>query len=163
MPNTLGMINQTGRLTVNLPFWHVLSWEQVELPASQFSKAVRHMKCLGVSVRDATPAHRKGEVLWGTDVSGRGVGIAWEWGEATDGIVAMVDPLTILSNVKLVTDDGLAICPDELLLRLNGAVNSLRWQSAAVRAATEDAAHAAIEARKRRCPVHSLAGTGRHA
>lgn len=146
----LGLINQTGRSTVNLPFWHVLSWEQVEVPASQFSKAVRHMKCLGVSVRDATPKHRRGEVLWGSDVAGHGIGIAWEWGEAVEGVVAMVDPLTILTNVKLVTDDGVTVSADELLLRLNGAVNSLRWQAAAVRRAKEASSAHAAQVRKRK-------------
>lgn len=115
---------------MNLPCWHLLAWKRVEVTAAQFSKAVRHMRCLGVSIREgeSTRTRRLGETLWGVDLHEGTIGIAWEWGEVSEGIVALVDPLTILSNVCLVTDDGVSISSDELILHLNCAVNNLRWQ-----------------------------------
>lgn len=117
---------------MNVPCWHVLTWKRIEVSATQFSNAVRHMRCLGISVRDdeAMPAKRRGEVVWSTNVKGHELGVAWEWGEVSDGIVAMIDPLTILSNVELVADDGSPMGSDEFILHLNSAVNRLPWQSA---------------------------------
>lgn len=118
---------------MNLPCWHVLAWRRVEVTPTEFSKAVRQMRCLGVSVRDGDTSRetgRQGETVWGGDFHGHKIGLAWEWGEVSEGVVALVDPLTILSNVSVITDDGVAFGSGDLILQLNCAVNALKWQPA---------------------------------
>lgn len=124
---------------MDLPCWHVLAWERVDLSTARFGRIVRHMRCLGVSVRDdpAQPDKQRGEVLWAADVEGLRLGLAWEWGEVCQGVVALVDPLTILSNARLVSDDGAPVGTDDLWLHLNGVVNALRWQPAVRRSARQ--------------------------
>lgn len=116
---------------MNIPFWHVLTWQRVELSVTQFSRTARAMRRLGLSIKggDSAGGLCRGEVIWGGVVDGRMIGLAWEWGEALKGVVALADPLGIVSNVQLVTDDGAPLDGAARVLHLNGAVCSLKWQA----------------------------------
>lgn len=58
------------------------------------------------------------------------VGIAWDWREVLRDVVVMADPMSILSNVKFVDEEGEEFDDADRLLQLNTAVYNIPWQNA---------------------------------
>ena len=74
------------------------------------------------------PERRQGQALWGGCIKGRHVGIAWDWAEVTSSVVAMSDPMKVLTNLVLTDDDGCILDDGATVLQLNGAIHELPWQ-----------------------------------
>lgn len=54
--------------------------------------------------------------------------IRFEWAEIRLGVLALANPMGIVSNVRLATDEGDLLSPSQVLLELNGTVHDLAWQ-----------------------------------
>jgi hypothetical protein len=54
--------------------------------------------------------------------------MAWDWVEIGRGIVAMVDPMQVITNVRLVNLEGRVLAATEAALHLNQFVRRLPWQ-----------------------------------
>ena len=73
------------------------------------------------------PATR-GHTVWG-QLSGEGdAGIAWDWVEICRGVVAMVDPMQVVTNLRLVSLDGHILAATEAAPHFNQFVRRLPWQ-----------------------------------
>lgn len=116
---------------MNVPAWHLLRWRPVKATVSEFSKAIPQMTQIGAFPMPEEPFSdmRTGHVVWGVEIAGECLGVAWEWGEVCPGVVALADPLHIVSNVDLRDDDGDPVDESARMLRLNVAVRALDWQS----------------------------------
>jgi hypothetical protein len=55
--------------------------------------------------------------------------MAWDWIHLSRGIVAMADPLSVVTNLRLVGRDGDGLTLLETLRYLNEVVHTLDWQS----------------------------------
>jgi hypothetical protein len=75
-----------------------------------------------------------GQTLWAKKNGDRPAGLAWDWVEIREGVVAMADPLGVLTNVKFINDEGEAISDREVAIRLQQLVHALPWQSEVQRA-----------------------------
>lgn len=75
-----------------------------------------------------------GQTLWGESSPEHPAGVAWDWVEVQEGVVAMADPLAVVTNLKLLDARGEALSAFELAVRLNGLVHALPWQSEVQRA-----------------------------
>jgi hypothetical protein len=75
-----------------------------------------------------------GQTLWGESSDQRSAGVAWDWVQIQDGVVAMADPMGLVTNLRLLNARGEALAPFELAVRLNGIVHGLPWQSEVCRA-----------------------------
>jgi hypothetical protein len=54
--------------------------------------------------------------------------MAWDWIELGRGVVAMADPLAVVTNLRLVSDDGDTLTSFESARHINGIVHQLPWQ-----------------------------------
>jgi hypothetical protein len=54
--------------------------------------------------------------------------LAWDWAEVRKDVVALCDPMNVLSNVRLVDDEGAPLGAAERVLHLNSAIHELDWQ-----------------------------------
>jgi hypothetical protein len=62
-------------------------------------------------------------------LSGSGdAGLAWDWVEVTRGVVAMVDPMCVVTNMQLLNRDGEVLPAAEAALHFNQFVRRLPWQ-----------------------------------
>jgi hypothetical protein len=61
-------------------------------------------------------------------------GMAWDWIHPSRGVVAMADPLSVVTNLRLVTTDGDGLTLLETLRYLNEVVHTLDWQDEVERA-----------------------------
>jgi hypothetical protein len=115
---------------MSIPAWRVINWAPVQIKLRDFQRTCAAFQHLGTSVHQAGDGGepRCGQALWGAERDGQLIGVAFEWAEMTGEIVALSDPMQILSNVKLLQDDG--ECMDDLtrIVQLNTAIHELDWQ-----------------------------------
>jgi hypothetical protein len=87
-------------------------------------------KHLATRVTD-TPSRcepRSGHTIW-RGLSGEAdVRLAWDWIEIATGVVAMVDPMCVLTNMQLVNIHGDVLPASEAALHFNQFVRRLPWQ-----------------------------------
>ena len=62
---------------------------------------------------------------------------AWDWVLITRGVVAMADPMSVISNLRLVGDQGEVLTAQQSARFLNEIVRALPWQSEVQRALGE--------------------------
>jgi hypothetical protein len=110
--------------------WQVMTWDTVPMAMDEFEQTITRMQHLGTSTQmDADNANRRcGQALWGGMAKGHRIGIAWDWAEVVQDVVAMSDPMRILSNIALLADDGSRLDPLQQAVFLNCAVHELHWQ-----------------------------------
>jgi hypothetical protein len=116
------------------PAWIVCAWPPVLWQADSATRL--HLVHLGTRVLhyggDTAPC--SGQTLWGEATTDRSAGVAWDWVELQEGVVAMADPLGLVTNLKLLDAKGEALSAFEVAVRLNGLVHALPWQNEVQRA-----------------------------
>jgi hypothetical protein len=63
-----------------------------------------------------------GQTIWAAPAANSQAGMAWA------GVVAMADPLSVVTNLRLVSPDGALLSSLESLRHLNEVVRELPWQ-----------------------------------
>jgi hypothetical protein len=110
--------------------WQVAAWAPVYCTMSEFDAMVAAMRRLGGSVETvAEHGGRRGSALWGVCKGEVRAGIAWDWAEMRKGVLVIDDPMSVLSNIRVMEDgdDGCEL-PGRVLT-LNRAIHSFSWQS----------------------------------
>jgi hypothetical protein len=109
--------------------WPALLWQAVDAPRL-------HLTHLGTRVLtfgdEESPC--SGQTLWGHAGKSRAAGVAWDWVEIHDGVVAMSDPLGLVTNIRLLDAHGDVLTGLEAAVQLNQLVHALPWQSEVKRA-----------------------------
>lgn len=75
-----------------------------------------------------------GQTLWGDHRESCAAGVAWDWVELRQGVVAMSDPLGMVTNLRLLNDQGEVLSQTEVALHLHQLVHALPWQNEVTRA-----------------------------
>jgi hypothetical protein len=75
-----------------------------------------------------------GQTLWGDANDQQSAGVAWDWIELQRGVVAMADPMGLVTNLKLLDDRGEALSSAQAAVQLHQMVYALPWQSEVQRA-----------------------------
>jgi hypothetical protein len=119
---------------VTIPAWLLISWKPVLTTLPDFRRAVRSMRPWGQEVDDLGGGRtrvgpRHGQAVWAADHEGLPLGLAWEWAEVREDVVALSDPMNVLSNVRLVSAEGTPLCDSERMVHLNSAIHALDWQA----------------------------------
>lgn len=66
--------------------------------------------------------------MWGEMSGDSDAGIAWDWIEIAQGVVAMVNPLCVTTNMQLLNREGNILPAAEAALHINQFVRRLPWQ-----------------------------------
>lgn len=120
---------------MTIPAWQLISWKPVLTTLPEFRRAVRSMRPwggAGAADPGAVRPHlgpRQGQAVWAADLEGLPLGLAWEWAEVREDVVALCDPMNVLSNVRLVSAEGAPLGESERMVHLNSAIHELDWQS----------------------------------
>jgi len=75
-----------------------------------------------------------GQTLWGRDADDAVTGVAWDWVELRQGVVAMSDPFGVVTNLRLIDAQGDVLPMRQAALHLHQLVHALPWQSQVRRA-----------------------------
>ena len=115
--------------------WRIVGWRRVCASPTIWPEVVRRLRARSVAVSDeANPAGlRQGNVLWSVDEPVEGtvkgpLGLAWEWTEVQPEVLALTDPMAVLSNADLTDDSGQQLASEVRILQLNHAIHTLNWQ-----------------------------------
>jgi hypothetical protein len=69
-----------------------------------------------------------GQTLWTGNADDGAAGVAWDWIRLPEGVVAMADPLSLVTNLQFVGPAGEVLAPLQSVLQLNEIVHTLPWQ-----------------------------------
>ena len=124
-----------------IPAWIVCAWPPVLWQAG----APFNLQFIHLGTRVLTFGNRagpcSGQTLWGETSPERSAGVAWDWVLIQQGVVAIADPLGLITNLKLLDAEGEALSSHQIAIRLNEIVHALPWQTEVQRAlAVSDAA-----------------------
>lgn len=116
------------------PAWIVYAWAPVLWQAD--SAPQLHLVHLGTRVLNFgdEDCPSSGQTLWGDDSDDRAAGVAWDWIELQRGVVAMSDPLGMVTNLRLLDAHGAALNQTQVAVHLHQLVHALPWQSEVKRA-----------------------------
>lgn len=120
---------------MTIPAWQLISWKPVLTTLPDFRRALAQMRPFGDSPVDGgvpggpRDGPRQGQALWAATLKGQPLGLAWDWAEVRKDVVALCDPMNVLSNVRLVDDEGAPLGAAERVLHLNSAIHELDWQA----------------------------------
>jgi hypothetical protein len=132
--------------------WVLKSWPEVcwQLPGDVRQGPVfQHM---GTEVRPDVDDHGRavGETVWAARLADdRLIGAAWEWVEVLPGVPAIRDPNGIITNLRLVDDEGHEL--EELLsiVGMNRIAHATPWQHVVARTVRGEPDTASAGARQR--------------
>lgn len=124
------------------PAWTVGAWPPVLWQPER--EAQLHFVHLGTHVATRLNADwpRTGQTVWGGRCGETAAGISWDWIEVCDGIVAIADPMMMVTNLRLLGSEGEVLTAHDVAPHLNDIVHRLPWQNE-VRQAIEQASEAA--------------------
>jgi hypothetical protein len=109
--------------------WLIASWPTVHCAVTQRSLMIRRLRCISARLNPAAPGQlRSGQVLWACRTPIGDAGLAWDWFEIRRNVVAIADPMHVLSNLRFVDSHGVELPQSEGLLELNNVVAGLDWQ-----------------------------------
>lgn len=115
--------------------WSLRAWPQLLWQAGQSAGLQLHH--LGTRITtvggDLSPGPA-GQTMWGARAAEGEAGVAWDWVQLSRGVVAMADPMSVVTNLRLVSEDGEELSTMEALRLLNSMVRQLPWQSEVARA-----------------------------
>jgi hypothetical protein len=116
------------------PAWIVCAWPPLLWQAD--SAPELHFVHLGTRVLNAGDGDQpcSGQTVWGSPSTERAAGVAWDWVELQQGVVAMADPFGLVTNLQLTDERGEILPSMQAALHLNGLVHMLPWQSEVQRA-----------------------------
>ena len=120
--------------TTITPAWIVCAWPTLLWQASRAPNL--HLTHLGTRVLTLGDEEQlcSGQTLWGDASEDRAAGVAWDWVEIRDGIVAMADPLGLVTNLRFLNAHGEELTNLEVALQLHQLVHALPWQCEVKRA-----------------------------
>ena len=75
-----------------------------------------------------------GQTMWGGASTDGEAGVAWDWVQVMPGIVAMADPMSVVTNLRLLGPEGEVLTAWEAARHLNQIVHALPWQDEVQRA-----------------------------
>ena len=114
--------------------WAVYAWPAVLWqPPHGLEVHLRHLGTQ-VTVLGGSDEPSTGQTVWGEPDGERIAAVAWDWIELARGIVAMADPMAVITNVRLLDPQGGVMTPLEAAPLLNDLVHALPWQTEVQRA-----------------------------
>ena len=112
-----------------VPAWKNIAWPELASPFANWTLTVRKLRHLSTLVNDDGPWElRHGQMLWGIEFHGVMLAVAWDWREVMPDVVVIGDPMSILTNVSFLDEEGAPVNDAVRLVYLNTAVYQLPWQ-----------------------------------
>ncbi len=87
-----------------------------------------------VTASNDSPGPAVGQTVWAASADVGAAGMAWDWVQITHGVVAMADPMSVVTNLRLVGVEGEVLTAQQAACFLNELVRALPWQQEVQRA-----------------------------
>jgi hypothetical protein len=83
------------------------------------------------------PGTAAGQTVWAARADEGEAGMAWDWVQIARGVVAIADPMSVVTNVRLIGDEGEVLTALQSARFLNELVRTLPWQQEVQRALSQ--------------------------
>jgi len=103
--------------------WPPLLWQPKDPVPLQFN----HVDTQVFSTDDEQ-APLSGQTVWAGAFADGEAGVAWDWVQLSRGVVAMADPMCVVSNLRLLGPQGEVLTAWESARHLSQIVYGLPWQ-----------------------------------
>lgn len=112
--------------------WLVMSLPPVEcyLPEDLGGWHVFHHLATNVREHVLEDGLQVGDTVWGTVVDGQQLAVAWDWVEARPGVMCLLDPNSIVTNIRFLDRSDTYQEPLEAIISANRLTHHWPWQSA---------------------------------
>jgi hypothetical protein len=70
-----------------------------------------------------------GQTAWGGRAVDSAAGLSWDWIEIADGVIAIADPMTMTTNLRLLGPEGEVLTAHSAAPHLNRIAHQLPWQA----------------------------------
>lgn len=87
-----------------------------------------------------------GRSVWGGMSAAGMIGLSWQWAQVSPDVFALLDPMSIDSNLVLLASDGSRLSPMASAMVLNTFVSQIEWQQEAAQSARQQASRRRIDA-----------------
>ncbi len=116
--------------------WALRAWPPLMCPPERLAQLPLHFRHLStrVTLFGDSVSRPAGQTMWAGMANEGEAGVAWDWVQLSRGVVAMADPMSVISNLCLVGSAGEVLTAWEAALYLNEIVHALPWQSEVQRA-----------------------------
>jgi hypothetical protein len=128
--------------------WQVLSLPRIECYPPRYFGDGPPFRHLGTSIRPdpLEDGRRLGDTVWGTNVDGRLLAAGWDWIEILPGVVCLVDPSTVLTNIRFVDALDCYEEPPQAVVKINQLIHRTPWQAIVCAALEEGVSASAASA-----------------
>lgn len=121
--------------------WTLRAWPTVFWHAKDDFKLEFVHLCTNVT-REYHPHEQiSGQSLWACTNSPNPAGIAWDWILIATDLVALSDPMAIITNLRVLNPSGMVLSTDEAAPYINLLVHGLPWQTEVLRTLGPSAKH----------------------
>lgn len=122
--------------------WTLRAWPPLLWQVDQ--RRPLHLRHLGtqLSPGDGAPQARAGQTLWAGLSGGAEAGMAWDWVQLDEGVLALADPMAVVTNLRLLGPQGEYLGVYESARHLNQILHALPWQDEVERALAASLAQA---------------------
>ena len=112
----------------NCPPWTLRAWPPLLWQVGRPSPM--RLQHLGTQISQPGDAGNGpfGQTLWAWRGDEGAVGMAWDWVQLQGGVVAMADPMAVVTNLRLLGDEGEMLSPYQSARHFNAIVHALPWQ-----------------------------------
>lgn len=109
--------------------WPPLLWQAGRPPRGEF-----HHLGTRITYPGDRMVRTAGQTLWGGSLDDGDAGVAWDWVQISRGVVALADPMSVVTNLRLVGGQGEVLTALQAACYLNALVHELPWQCEVERA-----------------------------
>jgi hypothetical protein len=137
LPTTTGTPSFVAPRAASPPIvapWTLRAWPPLLWQARQ--RADDRLRHLGTRVTFAGDrwVRSAGQTLWGGSLDDGDAGVAWDWVQITRGVVTLADPMSVVTNLRLVGAAGEVLTAHQAACDLHALVHALPWQGEVERA-----------------------------
>ena len=113
--------------------WTVRAWPPLLWQAGESAPQFNHLDTQVFNTGgDGAPS--SGQTIWVGPLADGEVGVAWDWVQLAQGVVAMADPMCVVTNLRLIGAQGEVLTSWEAARHLSQIVYGLPWQGEVQRA-----------------------------
>ena len=113
--------------------WSVRAWPPLLWQAGEASPPFNHLDTQVFNTGgDGAPS--SGQTIWVGPLADGEAGVAWDWVQLAQGVVAMADPMCVVTNLRLIGAQGEVLTSWEAARHLSQIVYGLPWQGEVQRA-----------------------------
>lgn len=115
--------------------WSLRAWPPLLWQAGQERRVEFHHLDTRIASFDSRRAGgTAGQTVWAGHAEQGEAGVAWDWVQIAHGVVALADPMSVITNVRLIGDEGEVLTALQAARFLNELVHELPWQQQVQRA-----------------------------